>query len=619
MSHMNRSPIAGKNLIRYFLVVALILGSSLVPKQIASAEITLPPKGVSQELWKAYQEVVIKSVDGADRNLRWNTNPSFYIYGNPTASDNNTFQGTLSELRKYCSNIQPNITTSEPFEGVLLNYLPRANFKTVIPATPESVTTSYASYLYYLNRGLTKYTATISTEATQSVRDIDTQIRMYQGLGLLGYTKNLSSRMFSWIFPTAGVITASELDKQILRLYCSTYSRSWDTSQQTFDAIASAWAKKISIPSLNLNIKVGEYKNQLNFGFNFDASQALDNQLSGIQYTIYDSAGTVATTGKVDVSGNLFKSYEVVLSGIKDSARYKIEAFPVNANGNGSISKGEGRAGSLAPPSDSPGITASDASAEIVDARKAVSDAIDATNDALAEFGRLKSSCTEVSADFDTELQELYDSTNLSKYCEQLDEEVALLDAKVGALDPDKAKTTDEANNMTDEANVFAEDADIFVAQIQDITDQLVATEKLFASLSLVVAPLNNLETAVIESWDSLQERLTILPNSFVVAIKKNVNYKSGSSYVLQVQSWMEARDVEVDALSKIEKPSQLAPIIKKMSAIKITTTQLPQFKKSIAALNKLIPANVCQKGSTVVLASKSGKCAKGFEQVPTS
>lgn len=606
-------------ILRFLLVTTLAVGGLLLPTQNASAEITLPPKGISQELWQAYQEVVIRNIAGEDRNLRWNTNPSFYISGNPTAADNNTFQGTLTEIRKHCSNIQPNITTTEPFEGVILKYVPRADFKKTIPETPDTATNSYASYLYYLNRGLTKFTATISTEATQTQRDSDTQIRMYQGMGLLGYTKNLNSRMFSWIFPTAGVVSASELDKQILRLYCSSYSRSWDTSQQTFDAIASSWTKKINIPSINLNIKVGEFKNQLNFGFNFDPSQALDNQLTGIQYTIFDSAGSVSTSGKVDVSGNLFKTYEVVLSGIKDNSRYKIEAFPVNANGNGSISKGEGRAGTIAAPADVAGNNASDASSEAIDARNAASDAIDAANESLTEFGRLKSVCTEISADFESESQDLYDSTNLNKYCERLDEDVAQLDAKIGALDPDKAKTTDQANKLTDEANLFAEDADVFVAQIQDTTDELIATEKLFSSLVKILEPLNELETDVIESWDSLQERFTILPSSLVTTLKKNFNFKTASTYATQVRSIMKSRDTQLEVLASIEKPSQLAPIVSKINAIKISTTQLSLFKKSIIAINKLIPPNVCQKGSAVILASKSGKCAKGFEQVPTS
>jgi hypothetical protein len=599
--------------------MSLLIGGFVFPIQNASAEITLPPKGVSQELWKAYQEVVISNVGGGDRNLRWNTNPSFYISGNPTASDNNIFQGTLAEIRKYCPNIQPNIVTSEPFEGVILKYLPRSEFKNLIPNTPDSAVSSYASYLYYLNRGLTKFTAALSTETNQAQRDTDTQIRMYQGFGLLGYAKNTNARMFSWMFPNAGVISASELDKQIIRLYCSSYSRSWDTSQQTFDLISSAWSKKISVPNMALNIKVGEYKNQLNFAFNFDPGQALDNQLTGIQYSIFDSSGSLATSGKVDVSENLFKTHEVILSGIKDSSRYKIEAFPVNSNGNGPISKGEGRAGTIAAPSDSNGVNASNESAEVLDAKNAASDAIDAANEAIAAFGRYKTSCSEVSTEFESSEQELFDSTSLNTYCEQLDEKVAILDAKIGALDIDKVVSADAANKLTDEANLFAEQADKLVAQIQDITDELFATKKQFGSLAIILEPLNTLETEVIEPWDTLQERLTILPSSLVTSLKKNVAFKSASIYANQVQVLIKARDVQIEALSKIEKPSQIAPIANKLSAIKITTAQLSQYKKSLVAINKLIPANVCQKGSAVVLASKTGKCAKGFELIPTS
>jgi hypothetical protein len=599
--------------------MTLVLGGLVMPIQSASAEITLPPKGVSQELWKAYQEIVIKSVDGADRNLRWNTSPSFYIYGNPTAADNNTFQGTLSELRKYCLNIQPNFTTTEPFEGVLLNYLPRANFKTIIPATPENVTTSYASYLYYLNRGLTKYTATISSEATQSERDIDTQIRMYQGLGLLGYTKNTNARMFSWMFPFAGVITASELDKQILRLYCSSYSRSWDTAQQTFDAIASAWVKKISIPSLRLNVKVGEYKNQLNFELNFDAGQALDNQLTGIQYVIYDSSGSIESSGKIDVSGNLFKTYEVVLNGIKDNSRYKIEAFPVNPNGNGSVSRGEGRAGTQPAPLDSTGASTSGASPELEDARNAAFDSTDAAKQAIGAFQSAKSDCVRISEDFELEEQELFDFTNLTSACELLNDRSAILRSKIFALDPAKATSVDQANKITSEANSLAEDADSLVAEIQDITDELAGTEKDFSKIQALINPLNDLDFEVIEPWANLQERLELLPLNLVSAIKKNQNYKSAVDSFARVEAIVAARDTQLELLSGIEQTSQLGPWISKISGVKFSTTQLTQFKKSMAALNKLIPSNVCQKGSVVALTNKSGKCAKGFTRIPTS
>lgn len=601
------------------LILLLITTSLSFPSHQATADIALPPKGVSQELWKAYQEVVISNVGGGDRNLRWNTNPSFYISGNPTAADNNTFQGTLAEIRKYCPNIQPNIVTSEPFEGVILKYMPRSDFKNLITNTPESAVSSYASYLYYLNRGLTKFTAAVSTETSQAQRDTDTQIRMYQGFGLLGYTKNTNARMFSWMFPNTGVISASELDKQIIRLYCSSYSRSWDTSQQTFDLISSAWAKKITVPNMGLNIKVGEYRNQLNFAFNFDPGQALDNQITGIQYSIFDSAGSLTTSGKLDVSENLFKSHQVVLAGIKDNSRYKIEAFPLNSNGNGPISKGEGRAGTLSAPTESEGVNASDVSAELLDARNAASDSIDAANEAIAAFGRYKTACVETSLEFDTPEQELFDSTNLSNYCEQLDEKVATLDSKIGALDPDKATSIDSANKLTDQANLLAEDADSLVAQIQDISDELLATKNQLASIIRILEPINQLETDVIETWEQLQERLTILPTATSGAIKKSKGYKSASSYNSQVSTLIKARDDQLEVLSKIERPTQLSSFITKLSSLKINSSRLSEFKKSIAGINKLIPANVCQKGSAVVLASKSGKCAKGFELIPTS
>jgi hypothetical protein len=605
--------------IKHYFILLVMVGNLLIPTNVASANITLPPKGVSQELWKAFQEIAISNIDGAERNLRWNTNPLFYIAGDPTTADNSAFQNTLFEIGSYCQNIKPFITAREPGEGVLFNYVPVNKFKSIITSTPSDVSTSYSWSLYYLNRGLTKFTAVFSTEMPQAERDYATRVRVLQGMGLRSKTDNPAARIFSWNFYNSSVLQASELDKQILRLYCSTYTRSWDSSQQTFDLISAAWAKKTAVPSLPLNIKVGEYKNQLNFNFNFDPSQALDNQVTGVQYFIYDSGGSLYTSGKVDVSENLFKTYEVILKGIKDNSRYRIEAFPLNSLGNGYVSRGEGRAGNLAAPTDYSGANAADASAEVSDARNAASDAIDSANEAISSFGRYRSACIEISLEFDTDLQELYDFTNLSQYCEQLDEVVAQLEAKVSALDPDEAKTTDQANEMTDQANLYSEEVDSYVAQIQDITDELLSSEKYFASLLLTFKPLNNLEMAVIDTWSSFQNRLDILPKSFVSNLKKNSNFKSGIAYVNQVQSLIKSRDIQIEALSNIEKPSQIPLILSKFGVLKISSTQLAQFRKSISALNKLVPPNVCQKGITVVLASKSGKCANGFEAIPTS
>jgi hypothetical protein len=457
----------------------------------------------------------------------------------------------------------------------------------------------------------------MSSEDTQASRDISTQINVYRAMGLRNYTRNQNARIFSWTFPTSGTITASELDKQIIRLYCSTYTRSWDTAKQTFDAINSTWAKKTNVPVMPLNLKVGEYKNQIDFSFDFDPSIALDNQVTAIGYNIMDTGGRAVKSGKIDISGNLFQTYKVSLNGIDDSSRYKMEAFPINASGTGSLTKGEGRAGSLPAPADTYE-SASDASTEVIDARNAASDAIDAGNEALALFGRYKDDCIEVSTQFETEAQELYDSTNLATYCEQLNDLVSELGAKIGALDPDKATTTDQANDLTDKANTYAEEADELVALIQDITDELSASEKQLLSIVKLLEPINLAETEIVERWEALGERIALLPKTSQSTIKKLSSFKAALAVHTQVVKAIASRDAILEDLGSLDDPRKLSAFVSQLSVLKINAALVPSFKKSLTALNKVIPSKVCIKGPLTLLPSKSGKCPVGYEETPT-
>ena len=340
----------GAKFLRVLTAGALLITLLVVPQQIASAAVTQVPKGVSQELWKIYQDLVISDVDGVERNLRWTIGPKFYLTGNPTAADYSTVQLSLAEITKYCNGIIPSISTNEPLEGVYMHYIVPSKFTSVISSTPATETSTYAMYWYYFNRGLTKFVTAISSDLAQTTRDYYSRLRVLQGMGFNGTIANANLNLFSRSSVDLNTAGASELDKQILRLYCSTYSRSWDTAQDTYNAISGAWTKKLNIPYIGLSVKVAEYKNQMNFSFDFDRSTALDNQLTGIDYVITDSSGAVAKSGSLDLSENLFKSYEVVLSEVKANTRYKMEAFPVNALGKGTSSKGEGSPGTqLAP------------------------------------------------------------------------------------------------------------------------------------------------------------------------------------------------------------------------------------------------------------------------------
>jgi hypothetical protein len=604
--------------IQLLMVASLLLAVILIPIQTTSADVSVPPRGVSKELWTAYKEVGISNLSGVERNLRWTASPTFYITGEPTFDDSSTFRQAINEIAKYCSSIKPSVSNAEPSDGAVFHYIAPDRFKSIIPEIPSDVTDSYSWIMYRIGGGATKFTAVFSKFMSQIERDRQTQIRVFQAMGLRGQATNRDSRMFSWVYPYSDAQTASELDKQLIRLYCSAYVQSGDTIQETFNLINTAWTKSASVSTLDLNIKTMGYKGQINYNFNFDPSRALDYQMSEIRYRILDPAGASIKSGTLEVSANLFKTYSIVLSGIKDKTLYTIEAYPVSAKGNGSVSRIGAQTGTQFAPTDAVGIDASDASAEVIDARKAASDAIDAGNEALALFGRYKDGCTEVSTQFETEAQELFDTTSLNTYCEQLDDLVSELDAKIGALDTDKATTTDQANKLTDTANTYAEEADELVALIQDITDELLATEKQLSSIVKLLEPINFAETEIVDGWEALAERIALLPRSSQATIKKSSSYKSALAAYTQAVRTIASRDNVLEKLGSLEDPRKLSDFVSQLSLLKINTALVSTFKKSLTSLNKGIPSKVCIKDSSTLLPSKSGKCPAGYEQVPT-
>jgi hypothetical protein len=118
------------------------------------------------------------------------------------------------------------------------------------------------------------------------------------------------------------------------------------------------------------------------------------------------------------------------------------------------------------------------AAPEVVDARNAAEVAIAAANAAIDQVETAKEECLSVSESFDLDVQELYDSTSLSNYCESLDYKVNALKSKVLSLNVNQVKTKIDANKIIDQSNGFSEEADKLTAQIQDIADELYDTHK---------------------------------------------------------------------------------------------------------------------------------------------
>jgi hypothetical protein len=277
-------------------------------------------------------------------------------------------------------------------------------------------------------------------------------------------------------------------------------------------------------------------------------------------------------------------------------------------------------AGGVIPtPTPTPTATTNTTATALINARNAASDATNAAIEAMDAFFETKNSCEEISSTFeDSDAMDLYDSTSLDEYCAQLDLEASSLQRKISALDPQAVKTVDAANRETSAANKLAEEADALTAEMQDITDELSATESLLSDLAEVTSFFGDYESGTIEKIDLLKERVGILPTALQATLKKSKDFKSLAAFQVRVEAVVTSKDSILEALTGVKRPSQITPTINSLSSLKSQLPSLSNLNKNLQALEKKIPAVVCQKGSLVVSASKTGKCAKGFESIPT-
>ena len=275
--------------------------------------------------------------------------------------------------------------------------------------------------------------------------------------------------------------------------------------------------------------------------------------------------------------------------------------------------------GVIATPTPTPTPTVNTAAAALIDAKNATSDATNAARDAMETFFEAKTSCEEISSTFDdSDVIDLYDSTSLNEYCTQLDLEASSIQRKISALDPQAARTIDAANRETSAANNLAEEADVLTAKIQDLEDELSATESLLSQLVEATNYFNDFESGSIEQIDLLKERIGMLPATLQSSLKKSNDFKALATFQRQVETVLKSKDLILDSFAGIKRPSQITPSTNSINSLKSQLPSLNTLKRNLQALDKKIPAVVCQKGSLVVSASKTGKCAKGFESIPT-
>ena len=583
------------------------LFTSLLGLQIAAADVSVPPKRISAELWKAYRSSAMFTVDGNQRNLRWTTSPGYFVKGSPNSSDVDTLNKVLATIGDSCDNIMPGKTSIEPAEGVILNFIKPSDFKTVIKTTPDDVTNSYLYWTYYVNRGITKTDVVISTEISDRLfRDYLIRLRVLQGFGFYNLIDNPDYNLFapSYRFENSGI--ATKQDRELLGLYCSTYIRAWDTELQTQQLINGVETSiSNTAPSFENRSKV----TVTNFGATVEihprGDLVLQNKVSQILLQVTDRSGAVIKNEEIDLSTDSYSIRSVNLTGLEKKTSYTAVIYNRNSSGYGFPQKIAFRTDEITSTGPVDPSTATDASLEALDAYNA---ALDAYNLVL----QAKVDCLKAFQGSSLVNSRILNLVSGSQICNSQDLLLKAAYQRLLLLNPDKsnikvsASSIDQINEITDQFNIFAEVMDegiVFAEELRDSANDLRGVEAL---IEVLESYSSSIETVLERLPLKIKNSLYLKPEvaSFIDLNNEYLETSEEFKGALSEFSGLSYVDFEAleDFRSSIDLASRLLP------------TEATMDDAETNAL-KVIPSFYCKKGKVRSLPSK-GKCSSGFRKI---
>ena len=567
---------------RKALALILIFPFLLVQNAAIASE-PQAPNGISAELWEMYKEVALWNIDGTNRNLKWNRPVPYFIKGNSNQSDTSAINDNLYKIASNCSNIKPGYSSSEPNEGVIIQFLPSNRFKEVIPETPSTATSSYAMYTYYIKRGLTKFDALIDENISdQNYRNWLSHLRVIQGFGFGGLTNNDKSLFFTNQRYATNSIDLAELDMQLISLYCSTLIRSWDSLQETKDYIDGLNSKEPNV--------YASYSNSLKvtatyYGFEIEVRPrgdlAIENGVKNIFYRVTDLSGNLIKSGNLDISENVFELQTIYIDGLQSNKTYKIALSNQNKRGYGTFQEVSERTINITGTAP---IGAGNSKPVASDNSQAGLDAKNAALTALKAFEASKISCRnfyegyELSDDDSRKLDFVLNNSKILSECDSQDADVELIksDLKTGGF-------VDDYNNMTDGLNVASESLDAVNAELQDAIPDLVKIGSWFENISSGYLKLN-------ENYQIFISKLDKYPTAFKNSILKTSTWKN---YVSSIDRYNKANIIyeeKIVGLNDLERLVDVQDFLDQILESENFELKNSEISNTINAVSKLIP-----------------------------
>jgi hypothetical protein len=120
------------------------------------------------------------------------------------------------------------------------------------------------------------------------------------------------------------------------------------------------------------------------------------------------------------------------------------------------------------------------------------------------------------------------------------------------------------------------------------------------------------------EVWPDVENRISMLSKTNQAMIKKNSNFKKAAALIDALESKNQQISELNDSAASATRISDLKTAVNDGIKLKASLKSYQELNSLVKAIDKLIPAYVCTKGSLVANLPKTGKCAPGYSKVST-
>lgn len=329
----------GHRKILFFTSLLLAICLNQIPSQAADASApVLAPRGITEDVWNSFYKVAFTDGAISDSNLKWGTQPTLGLLGNPTDEDLMTLTNLSSGLKKYCPNFAPSVSQNDVGASIKMYFVPKNEYSKYINQAPTDGN-SYLSYVYYTAGGLRTVTTVINSDlASQTERKNLISIRFLQSLGLMTYSNDNSFKMLSYQYLNDGVFSSN--DSQVLALYCSNLVKGGQNFKSVASEVTTALNKTPNQPpvfSPTISIEPSESNALVQVALGSPQNLFTSGEIT-FAYTVTTGSGEVVDSGEVSNSTSRLKSdWEIEVNNLSSGNSYKFSLTLRNIIGTSKV------------------------------------------------------------------------------------------------------------------------------------------------------------------------------------------------------------------------------------------------------------------------------------------